>query len=160
MTFFKLRNAFVWMRHTLNWLKWTCYRKAEIAPEHLLGMFYIPHWNGQELTAHPFWSWQICCASLNEKFTCIWKQHFFQFSAIQFFMFLPVIIFPSSFPWVRSCFLAVSYPFCQHPVGGVALYLSVCELQHASNPSVNSNSSSVHTCCNFQWLFVYSFSVA
>jgi len=46
------------------------------------------------------------------------------------------------------------------PVGGVALYLSICELQHAPNPSVNPNSSSVHTFCNFHWLFGYGLSVA
>jgi len=61
---FNYANAFAWMHHTLNWLKRTCSRKAKTAPEHLLGMIFISHWNGQDLIAHPFWSWHICCASL------------------------------------------------------------------------------------------------
>jgi len=64
---FNYANAFVWMRHTLNCHKWTCSGKAKTAPEHFLGMFYITRWNGEDLTAHPFWAWQICCAALERK---------------------------------------------------------------------------------------------
>ena len=85
---FNYANAFVWMRQTLNWHKWTCSRKAKTAPEHLLWIFYKPHWNGQDLTAHPFWFWQICCASLEPKNHFHLKATlFFQFYTIQFFMF-------------------------------------------------------------------------
>jgi len=49
--------------------------------------------------------------------------------------------------------------FCQPPVGGFALYLSLRELQHASNSYVNQTSSPLHTFCSSEWLFVYSFSV-
>jgi len=65
--FFNYANAFAWMRRILNWHKWTCSRKAKTVPEDLFGVFNIPHWNRQDLTAHRFWSWQICCASLEQK---------------------------------------------------------------------------------------------
>ena len=55
--------------------------------------------------------------------------------------------------WVRNCFLAVSKHFAQPPVGGIALYLNLCELQHTSNPFENQNSSSSQTFCNLQRLF-------
>jgi len=120
---FNYTNAFVWMRHTLDWHKWTCSRKAKTAPEHLLAMFYITHWYGQDFTAHPFDPDKSTVLPLNEKMTFIWKQHFFTVFLQSNFMFFFVIIFPVSFCWVRSCFSVVSKPFCPPPVGGVASVL-------------------------------------
>jgi len=109
------------------------------------GGIWLPHWNRQDLTAHPSWSWQICCASRERKWTFICKQHFFPFPVF----YRPIFFaFCFHFLCVRSCLLAVSWPFCQPPVGDVALYLSLRELHHASNPSVHQDSFSLHTFCN------------
>ena len=122
---FNFTKAFVWMCRTLNWLEWTCSRKAK--------------------TADPDTSSVL---PMNEKITFIWNQHFFPvFYNPILYVFAPCYL--SFIFWVISCFLVVSQIFCQPPMGGVALYLSICELQHASNPSVNPKSSSVHTLWNF-----------
>jgi len=106
---FNYANAFVWMRHTLNWLKWSCPCKAKTAPEHLLGMFYIPHWHGDGFNCSPFpIMTNLLCFPWTKKSLSSEGNTFFQFSTIQFLCLLPVIIFPSSFFWVRSCFLVVS----------------------------------------------------
>ena len=157
---FNYTNAFVWMRHTLDWHKWTCSRKAKTAPEHLLAMFYITHWYGQDFTAHPFDPDKSTVLPLNEKMTFIWKQHFFTVFYNPILCFFSLLSFLFHFVELEAAFQWFLSLSARLQWAGSHLYLSICELQHASNPSVNPSSSSVHIFCYFQRLFGYSLSVA
>jgi len=106
---FNCANAFDWMRHTLNWLKWSCSRKAKTAPEHLLEMFYIPHWNLQDLITRTLSNHdKSAVLPLNEKITFIWKQLFFPVFYNPICMFIARYYLAFFIFWVRSCFLVVS----------------------------------------------------
>jgi len=47
-------------KRTFSW-------KDKLPQNTLFGGPLLLHWNGQDLTAHPSWSWKICCASLERK---------------------------------------------------------------------------------------------
>jgi len=60
----------------------------------------LPHWNRQDLTVHPFWSWQICCASLERKNDFRLKTAHFPI----FYTPISIVLHTLNFYfWVRSC---------------------------------------------------------